>query len=59
MAKFSESIADPSPEKQYLVILMFNNLVWKLTDVYLRLQKFLVYFLKVFILTKYILLSFL
>ena len=51
MGKFSGSVADPSPEKQYLVILMFNNLVWKLTDVYLRLQRFLVYFLKVFILT--------
>ena len=57
-AHVSESIADASPEKQYLAILMFNNLVWKSTDEYLRLQKSSVYFFKVFILASYIYLFF-
>ena len=42
-AKLSGSIADASPEKRDLVILMFNDLVWKLIDSYLRLQKGLVF----------------
>ena len=41
--ELSGSIADASPEKRDLVILMFNDLVWKLTDSYLRLQKGLVF----------------
>ena len=44
-AKLSGSIADASPEKRDLVILMFNDLVWKLIDSYLRLQKGLVFIL--------------
>ena len=42
-AKLLGSIADASPEKRDLVILMFNDLVWKLIDSYLRLQKGLVF----------------
>ena len=44
-AKLLGSIADASPEKRDLVILMFNDLVWKLIDSYLRLQKGLVFIL--------------
>ena len=44
-AKLSGSIADAPPEKRDLVILMFNDLVWKLIDSYLRLQKGLVFIL--------------
>ena len=44
-AKLSGSIADASPEKRDLVILMFNDLVWKSIDSYLRLQKGLVFIL--------------
>ena len=43
--ELSGSIADASPEKRDLVILMFNDLVWKLIDSYLRLQKGLVFIL--------------
>ena len=42
---------DTSPETQYLVILIVNDLMWKLMDAYLQLQKNLAYFLKVFMLT--------
>ena len=45
-AHVSESIADTSPEKQYLAILMFNNLVWKSTDEYLDYKKVQFIFLK-------------
>ena len=43
--ELSGSVPDASPEKRDLVILMFNDLVWKLTDSYLRLQKGLVFIL--------------
>ena len=49
-SNLSGSLADTSPEKQFLIILLFKNFVWKLIDVYLTLQKSLVYFLKVFML---------
>ena len=42
------ALADTPPEKPYLVILMFTNLAWKLIDVYVCLQKSVVYFLKMF-----------
>ena len=48
-----------SRNKQFLVISMFKNFVGKLIDVYLWLQKSLVYFLKVFMSAKFILLIFL
>ena len=34
-AKYGRAVrVNISPEKQYLVILMFNNLVWKLMSIY-------------------------
>ena len=49
-SNLSGSLADTSPEKQFLIILLFKNFVWKLIDVCLTLQKSLVYFIKVFML---------
>ena len=39
MAKLSELIPDTSREKQYLVILTKNILMWKLIDAYLQYKK--------------------
>ena len=38
-AELSELMPDTSPEKQNLVILIVNNLMGKLIDAYLQLQK--------------------
>ena len=46
MAQLSELIPDTSREKQYLVILTKNILMWKLIDAYLQYKKVQFLFLK-------------